>query len=188
MRKIMQNVTTSKGNRYRTVTEQLKKTNFYLKGIEKICVERITSDIEKIYKMYTSPKLTSELLSTRQIKQEVEKLEFDLSQIEAEELGKIREQETPGFVLKMNGNLYYTEVPSEISFLGSNILGVHRCATQNKECKRLSALDDEEGGCAKVRNKSVRIEDYEWIKEGYETFNTLHDAFVVGNCLHNEMA
>ena len=48
------------------------------------------------------------------------------------------------------------------------------------------ATSNEAGGCETIRNGSRYIERYEWISDGYETFNTRYDAFVVGKCLRHE--
>ena len=55
-------------------------------------------------------------------------------------------------------------------------------------CYRLSAASDEEGGCAKVRDSYPDrcIENYPWIREGYQISNTVpgHNVFVVVRCEH----
>ena len=47
-------------------------------------------------------------------------------------------------------------------------------------------LSYEAGGCEKVRESSKGIEDFPWIKRGYETLNTDRKFFVVCKCNHYE--
>ena len=78
-----------------------------------------------------------------------------------------------------------TEIPTDVNiFTLAKCLGTHKCGKVREECKRLLALPDEKGGCEKVRNHSSFLERYPWIKEGYETFNTRKDIFVVKKCEH----
>ena len=59
------------------------------------------------------------------------------------------------------------------------------CNTGRIVCSRLSAESDEYGGCEKVRDfSSAGIEKYPWIRQGYETFATKYDCFVVTQCDH----
>ena len=118
------------------------------------------------------------------LNEEVEELTFELSEVTPKELAIYRAKRVPSFVLKVDDHLYHTSIPAKINFVGSTIIGPHKCSLVSKECRRLSAALDEEGGCAKVRNSSNNIERYPWIKKGYETFNTNHDSFVVVECGH----
>ena len=130
---------------------------------------------------------TTRLVSKKQMSQVIEPLTFVLKETTAKALRKRRSKKIPTFVLKKEGKLYYTEIPKRMSLVGSNLLGtVHQCARAGKECRRLSAASDELGGCAKVRNRSRRIEIYPWIETGYETFGTHNNCFVVVKCLHYE--
>lgn len=112
--------------------------------------------------------------------------DFQLKEVSSEELVTYRKSGVPGFVLKLGDKFYYTELMADISLFALNILGQHKCVCGETVCKRLSALSDEEGGCAKVRDFSYGIERYEWITKGYETFGTKHDMFVVVECDHYE--
>lgn len=112
---------------------------------------------------------------------------FPLKEVSNEELRTYRKSGNPGFVLKLGEKLYYTELTEDISLFAMDLLGKHKCVDGDKICKRLSALSDEEGGCAKVREFSTGIERYDWIAKGYETFGTKHDAFVVVECDHYEV-
>ena len=111
---------------------------------------------------------------------------LEFIKVTPEELQKYRDNGTPSFVLKNNDELFYTSVPEDLNFSVHNIVGAHKCAIPWKECRRLSAATDEEGGCAKVRAYASYIERYPWITFGFETFNTINDSLVVGNCLHYE--
>ena len=113
---------------------------------------------------------------------------LELVETTPQKLAIIRHSEVPSFVLKKDGKLYYSKVPSNFNFI-SEIGGLHLCSLSRYECSRLSAASDEDGGCQKVRDygKAKRIENYPWIIEGYEVFNASHDdCFVVIKCLHYE--
>ena len=108
---------------------------------------------------------------------------FTLRKTNPDELYLIREEPTPIFILKDMDDLYVTEIPNNLGFTSSTLLGTHKCAA-GSTCARLSAASDEDGGCAKVRNKARWIELYPWILLGYETFNTKQDTFQVSECEH----
>lgn len=149
-----------------TATPSTQKTksvfkNIVLDGVKTLSGEKITS-------------------------QGVEPISFDLIEVSPEELAKYRDDGIPSFVLKVDSKLYYTSIPRNISFIDSNILGTHQCAIAGRECNRLSAACDEDGGCEKVREQHKRIEEYSFITMGYQTFNTIHDFLKVVECSHYE--
>lgn len=119
-------------------------------------------------------------------KESVETKKFTLKEVTKKELIQYRKRGVSSFVMKLEGTLYHTEIPDDLNLMTANILGKHLCAMQNAECARLSAAKDEDGGCKKVRDKSIGIERYPWILAGFETFNTKRDVFVVAKCLHYE--
>ena len=168
---------------YMATTKKRRSVRITLDGVETLNVEKVLTTFEEKLEVHPSTKLPIKVIYKKQLDQVVEsKKSFDLTQVTAEELEKYRRSEIPSFVLKMDDKLYYTKIPKNLHFVSSTILGEHQCA----KCRHLSAASDENGGCAKVRNNSERIERYPWITEGYETFNTDHDSFVVTNCLHFE--
>lgn len=108
-----------------------------------------------------------------------------LRQVTPEGLAHIRESGEPGFVLKYEQKLFYTTI---LPFKGHRVIlqGGFACRHQCPTCGRLSALPDNQGGCAKVRSFSKNIEAYEWITLGYETFNCEYtDVFIVLHCKHH---
>lgn len=113
-----------------------------------------------------------------------ESVELQLEEISKEELYILRRQKKPGFIYKVNNRIYYTQIDEEFNFLAKRTMGAHLCALNGKECQRFSAASDANGGCAKVRNKSKCMENYSWIKCGYETFGVKMNAFVVLQCDH----
>ncbi len=80
---------------------------------------------------------------------------YKLRLVDEEELFSLRTSGKPGFVLKRDGKLYYAEIDPNIN-INLDIDGQidHKCGM----CTRCSALSDEKGGCAKVRDHSA--EDY----------------------------
>lgn len=116
--------------------------------------------------------------------QEVKDVSWPLRETDIKELAEYRRLGTPSFVLKVDGRLYHTIVPKDISLLSTDLIWVHKCARPNHECSRLSAASDEDGGCAKVRNYAWGIEYYSFIQSGYELFGINGYGFVVGKCTH----
>lgn len=123
------------------------------------------------------------------------KAELLLKEVSEEELLKYRASHTPGLVLVANGRFFYAPISGNLTL----DLGKHQCSLDGKVCHHLSALPDENGGCPKVRDlffnslngrfttlkSSKRIEKYDFIGLGYETFNLGdYENFTVCSCAH----
>ena len=171
-------------NKTTTTTSKITK-NIVLEGVKTLRAEEFTTTFKIVRELYPNNQ-PGRIISKEKINERVEHLNFHLKEVTPETLADFRKNGVPSFVLKVDGKLYHTEIPDNINFVSSSILGAHQCAVIKAECRRLSAASDEEGGCEKVRNRSNYIEKYPWITTGYETFNTKHDSFVVVNCLHYE--
>lgn len=173
--------------KFKTTKEVAEVTkNIVLEGVEILRAEKITTTFEVVREIHPKTNKPFKMVYKKQIDEKVEPLCFSLTEVTPEMLADYRKKGVSSFVIKVDGKLYYSEIPNNISFISSTILGLHKCASAGHECNRLSAASDEEGGCEKVRNYSNCIERYPWITSGYETFNTKHDSFVVVNCLHYE--
>ena len=177
------NATTPKFKTTREVSKVTK--NIVLEGVERLRAERFITVFEVTREISQKTNQPFRVVSKKEIESKVEPLCFPLVEVTPEMLDVYRREKKPSFVLKVDGKLYYARIPDNISFVSSDILGAHKCSDAHG-CNRLSAASDEDGGCAKVRNRSNYIERYPWITSGYETFNTKHDSFVVTNCLHYE--
>lgn len=181
------NATTPKTEKFKTTNEvSISTKNIVLEGVKTLRAEKITTTFKVVRELHPKTNQPFKVVSKEQVDEKVEPLNFPLTEVTPEKLANYRKKGVSSFVLKVDGKLYYTAIPDDISFYSSTILGAHQCAVTSHECHRLSAASDEEGGCEKVRNRSNNIERYPWITEGYETFNTKHDSFVVVNCLHYE--
>lgn len=139
----------------------------------------LSTSIEGIYE-YLKVERVYKKKSTEQI---IETTEFPLRKTNRAELYRIRKTPTPIFVLKDKDDLYFCRIPNNLGFCSSDLLGAHQCAA-GLSCARLSAASDDNGGCAKVRNKARFIELYPWILLGYETYHTKLDTFQVSICEH----
>ena len=129
------------------------------------------------------------------------KQEYTLTKIDEVDLAKERMGKNAGLVFKHNDDLFYAPIHKKMKFLSTfnidNYIYKHLCS----ECGRLSALPDCEGGCRKVRERpltplelhscdnpvatfkySKRIEKYDFIVMGLESFNTSQDSLVVFEC------
>ena len=130
---------------------------------------------------------------------EIKKEDFPFKEVSEEELYAYRKTGKPAMCLKKEGKYYYTEIPKDLKMLSRNILGDHCCGRSGgADCGRLYAC--KECGCRKVmdlgqdsyeklyysKNQALylskRIEKYDFITLGYETFNTQMDVFVVVKC------
>lgn len=122
---------------------------------------------------------------------------YTLTKINEVDLARERMGKNAGLVFKHNDDLFYSPIPRKMKFLSTFNIGKHLCSN----CGRLSALPDCEGGCRKVRERpltplelnsssnpvasfkhSKRIEKYDFIVMGLETFNTSQDSLVVFQC------
>lgn len=160
--------------------------NFYLDGNHTLLAEEVKTTSEIIHELHPTTKKPVKQLSRRELNVEVKPIRFELVEVTAEEVSIHRQNGVPGFVLKDNGKLFFTQIPETMTFLSSNLLCPHKCAVAGKECRRLSAASDADGGCEKVRNHATYIERYPWITRGFESFNTKLDSFVVSTCEHYE--
>lgn len=144
----------------------------------------------------------------------IEKIDYPLVAISREELFKKRMNiEDAGFVFKNEYDLFYTKIPKTTNFIASPLFSLkdkpHMCAhSENLPnggcCNHLSALPTKLGGCDKVFCRSVkfylsknysitdavmqseRIEKFDFIKIGYESFNTDVPFICVLNCTNYE--
>ena len=107
---------------------------------------------------------------------------FPLTPIKRSDLAKFREANIPSFVLKYNGQLYWAIFDKEISFFSKTIFGIHLCSTGRRMCARLLMSCRQPGHCAKTYSDDPRIENFPGITEGYQTFGTRYDCFVVTGC------
>ena len=158
--------------------------NIALEGVHMLRAEKCKSVYEIVYEVNSKTNKPARVLSKKKVSEQTKPMSFKLTEVTPEKLKEYRKNGTSSFVLKEDGILYHAEIPNNISFVSSEILGPHRCAKAGHECHRLSAASDENGGCAKVRDMSTGIERYPWITAGYETFNTNHDVFCVVECHH----
>jgi len=106
---------------------------------------------------------------------------YTLAKIAREDLKQKRKNGKAGLIFKINNDLYFTEIPATLHVF-TFTCGRHHCA----DCAHLSALQDEDGGCRKVRDSKKCIENYDFIPFGYETYNTCFDVFVVLACTRFE--
>ena len=163
------------------------KVNFFLDGRELLHQDEISTEFQVEREKFIDTGGIKTVISENQISTRQKILnKYPLSKVTIEQLAQLRRSDKPGFVLKERGEYYYAQIDSECKFNAENILGLHRCAIVNKECRRLSAAFDNQGGCAKVRGHASNIERYDFITLGYETFNTEQDCLVVINCLNYE--
>lgn len=122
--------------------------------------------------------------------------QINLKKVTESELLKYRHGKKPGLAFVVDGNIYYSPLDKTTKLE----LVKHKCCSDGDVCRHLSALPDELGGCPKVRDLCIdslngrftnlkeakRIEKYDFITLGYETFNIEFSQLVVLNCSHYE--
>lgn len=119
---------------------------------------------------------------------------YSLHQVDVRELMMLRLSKVPGIVYKKGNLFFYSAISGELNIAGKfDDIGRHACAQQCsmvcKDCPRTSALtvayQQRLGRSfkASVAN-SWRIEKYDFVLEGLETFNMFgqNDAFIVLKC------
>lgn len=148
---------------------------------EKLLLEKTTEKYEISYEKDMETGKTRQL-DRKLVEKKVDHVSYKLWEVSREQLLEFRKEGKPGFVFKENGELYYAKIPKKMSFVSLSSMGAHLCGLNGAECKRLSAACDEDGGCAKVRNKARFIECYPWIKVGFETFGVTNHSLIVLQC------
>lgn len=166
-----------------TVTQQTTKEILYDKDDKKLTVIIDKTTYSGQRRMNPKTKKPGVWDSKKIIDKTTEKMEVYLQVVTPKEISRARNEGIPSFVLKMQGICYYSEIPKTLDLtLVKKIMQPHQCTIIKKECSRLSAAKDCDGGCEKVRNFSKGIEQYEFIEDGYEIFNTYFDKLYVGKC------
>jgi len=110
------------------------------------------------------------------------KVAYKLKKIDKNKIETARKSNVPCVIVKEYDDYYFSIVDKKFKALGTNIIGEHKCA----HCEHISAAEDCDGGCGKVRDIDAHIEDYDFIKYGLQTINTKTPAFVVSNCSNFE--
>ena len=167
-----------RGVQRKSVTKVAKLVGMNL-SIER---ELVTNNVVREENISGAPIRT---LYTEELSREKETLTCFLRETSTEELNEHRRNGTPMFIYKKGDILYCTEIPKNLNLLTTSVLEkCHKCASPGKECCRLLAASDEEGGCTKVRDRGrqKRIEKYPFVEEGYETIGTWQKVLIVAEC------
>lgn len=145
---------------------------------------RIVEQYLVIRETDTSIGVIDKIVSSDMTSRKKEKLsEYPMRSIELDELPELRKSKKAGLLIKIEGKYFYAKITPGLKFTSDVLLGTHMCS----DCKRMSPDTDERGGCAKVRNyRCNHIEKYDFITDGYETFNTHQNCLVVVKCANYE--
>lgn len=181
----MKTTSTSPTLEHTTKKENVIKS-IVLDGTSALRIEVLTTFFDVLYQLNSQATRRIKVLSKVEVGSKTSNCTFPLTEVTPKMLSVYRSSEAAGFVLKVDGKFYYTKIPKNSNFSPFPFIGEHKCSTVGHECRRLSAKSDEQGGCAKVRDRYKCIENYPWITKGYETFNTFVESFVVIDCLHYE--
>lgn len=167
-------------NRIEVRKERNKKSTKITLSRNSLKVTRFVTDYDVTYEVDAKTGYGYNVLNRKIANQTKSTDIYELVEVTREQLASIHEAGTPGFVLKRDGKLYYTQIPCDLTFYSAQLTGDHLCSY----CRKLSAKPDEFGGCAKVREIDAHIENYDWIVSGFETFKTNQDSFRVSICNH----
>ncbi len=158
-----------------------------------------SKNVQKNVTVPSVPIYTYEIQGTtllRQIKDDKEIIDFPLRKVEKKEILQLRYSGRPGFILKLGDDLYYGDITADVRIYNNlENFEKHMCAT----CNRCRAASDNMGGCQKVRDilpddsamskkkkiaEDKRIEKYDFVKIGYETFNCKAEVLGIVKCTH----
>ena len=160
-------------------------TNFIEKEITERVPENASTDIKS---------QRGKVIAEKTLKSWKESSFYPMRQVSVKELIELRLSEVPGIVYKKDNCFFYAEVPGTLTLNGkADCIGKHMCGTQCtmicKGCPRTSdltvAYQQRFGKTFPMAVKSSwRIEKYDFIREGLESFNmnSTNDAFIVLQC------
>ena len=167
--------------------EVIESKRLYLVGTRSLVYKKLTVTQKVTFFRDKNGKrkvLTREFLDTH-----YEVLDtFPLSEVPKESIKSLRKTGIPGFILKAAGKYYYTSVPRNINFIAQKLIkSGHKCS---QSCTHLSPIPMELGGCLKIYDDQMHIEDLDFIQAGYESFNckSSYNALFVASCTHYEKA
>lgn len=151
-------------------------------------LERSSLNANKSIRVYELIKIKGRFGKKRLLSETLIPIAWSLEEISVEKLTSLRKDKSgkASFVLKDKDRYFHAFIPEDLNLMsqGMRILGKeHICAMSGKECDRLDASPDPYG-CAKIRAKHPRIENYPYITWGYEVFNSSNLCFIIGRCEH----
>ncbi len=112
---------------------------------------------------------------------------FSLTKVSVTQLKDFRRTYNKPFLVLKEGNLLWiAKIRKGLPFLSSDPFNKHMCASSSGIiCKRLSAKPDEAGGCARIRELGYAcIEDYDFVKLGFQTVGLSQNTFTIVECTH----
>lgn len=112
---------------------------------------------------------------------EVGQEKFQLSETSIMEISELRRMKRPTFLLKKEDKYFRGSIPQGVSLIAEDVLGPHLCANPAQICKKINPQGGK-GACKKVLTKAPKLEDFSYIKTGWETFGTEHDCLSVTEC------
>lgn len=164
-----------------TITKVFENISLYAQSLKdhKLIVKQTVELTERVY--FLDEKGKEHFYHKKSVKRTNSIVEYPLMEISVTEVQNLRKSDKPIFLYKENNALYYTEMPARLHSV-ELLAGSHQCASVNNDCVRLSAESDANGGCRKVRDRYLRIENYDFIKKGYQVINTTNNCLVVLEC------
>lgn len=168
----------------KTVECENKITRTEITFVNYKLVSNETTSIYKVKKQINSvTKKVTKLLSSELISEKSKTVAtYTLFEVDAAEIAECRKDGTPAFLLKKDSKFFMAKIPKKITIATIKNLEKPICAAKSKECARLSAASDAMGGCQMVRCNATGLENFKFICEGYETFNTAQDIFIASMC------
>lgn len=154
--------------------DSMEVTNLRLNGRKEL-VGDIVQECEEQYCRFKLKKIVGQKV-------------FPMHEATVEQIQGLRKKKTPTFVLRDGYRLFYAIINNSVNFTGNQIITRHKC-NEGGCCGRLSAAQDIDGGCAKVRMNCKGIERFPWLDFAFEVFNTAtENMLLIARCDRYEKA
>lgn len=135
-----------------------------------------------VYEIRQNPKIRYSIPNKVIVSETITPLIFPLKLMTKEELLQLKKQRKSLFVLKIYNDLWVTEIPKELSLMGSKIGGEHLCAKVARECSGLCIKSPTDVICSKISRGSTNIELFKFITFGWECWGNDSPSFRVLQC------
>ncbi len=161
--------------------EVIEMKKLYLLGTQSLVYKKLTATQKVTF--FRDKNGKRKIISREFLDKHYEILDaYPLSEVPKESIKSLRNSGVPGFILKSAGKYYYASVSRNINFIAQKLIeSGHKCAMS---CKHLSPIPVAMGGCPKISQDDKHIEDFDFIRFGYEAFNCRKEfnALFVAKC------
>lgn len=136
-----------------------------------ISIKIVTGQYEDVEKMTEGVWVT---IKRKILAKKTRVIKYNMTQTTREELENLRKLNKPIVLYKKDDTYFYSFVPHSFSF---GTIGLHCCSHGKIDCDNLSPNE-----CTKVHDQKKVLEEYEYIREVFQTLYTHTERFVVLSC------